>query len=735
MTAPDIHPQVQAATAPDVAVSPSPQLQQQRDTRFHVSARHAVAAVAQSLGVADALRQVTQNVPAGADGLVDIIAAAAGLAAEPARKKVSALRPTDCPAVVRFTDGTALALVEVAGPTMGACLDDTGKRLPVALATLPAVAAVWRLRPLVMAENPPQLDYQPKSVWRSLLPARDVIVPVICATAAINVLALAIPLASMNILDRVIANAAFGTLYAIATGVCLSILFDFLLRTLRSLAIDRASARGEVVFANALFGRVLGAAMRARVQPVGIQANTLREIEQVREYVNAGAIAALGDLPFVALFLVMTWLVAGNLVAVPLLAIPVVMGAMFVVQWRLRHIVEAGFEDTANKSALAVELLSGMDTLKTACAETWAARQWERAVASQLRHGLMNRRLSNLAGNIVILLQGVTTIALLVYGVHLVTRGEITPGALFAANMLAGRCMGPLATIAALLARLQQNRMALQSVATLANMAQERGDGRQLLHPAPVTGQISIETASFAYAADLPPALAGVSLNIRRGDRVGVIGGIGSGKSTLVRLLTAFDMPQQGQVSFDGIPTQHIDPAHLRRQLGILPQAPAFFRASIRENILLGREGLTDIAIMQALARAGAQGWVARMPKGLDTPLGEGGAGLSAGQRQTLALARALVTNPVVVIMDEPTSNLDQQTEGQVQRTLRGLPQGTTLILVTHSPGLLECVDRLVVMEKGRLLLEGPKADVLAQLRAVVEKRREAPAAEQVGAA
>lgn len=698
----------------------------QADVRFLADAREAVFVMARSLGVLDASRRLAQNVPGAADAAaLDLLCGAVGLMPEFLRANVMALRAHDCPCIVQLTNGRWLAVAEVGAQGLAVCLDGQGRRQLIAAGSLPEVKGTWRLRPQVQIEKAPASPFKSLSLWRSLMPSRDVFVPVVLATAAINVLALAIPLATMNILDRVIANAAFSTLYALAIGVGLAIAFDFLLRGLRSLLIDRASARGEVVFANALFARVLGAKSAARVQPVGIQANALREIEQVRDYVNSSAIAALGDLPFVVLFLAVIFLVAGKTVIVPLFAIPVVVVTMLVLQWRLRRVVEAGFADTANKNALAVEILAGIDTVKNACAETWATRQWERAVASQLRHGLLNRRLSNLAGNLVIAFQGLTTIALLVYGVHLVTAGEITPGALFAANMLAGRCMGPLGAFAALISRLQQNRMALQSVAELADMAQERDPARQLLHPAPFADRITFENASFAFVPDAPPAVAAINTIIRRGERVGIVGGIGSGKSTLVRLLTGFEMPQQGQVCFDGIPTHHIDPAHLRGQLGILPQTPTFFRASLRDNIVMGRGDLSDLAVMQALAKSGAQGWISRMPKGLDTVLGEGGSGLSSGQRQTLALARALVGNPAVVITDEPTSHLDQQTEAQVQKALRGLPQGTTLFLVTHSPLLLEAVDRLIVMEKGRVLLDGAKGDVLAQLRSVVEKRRE----------
>jgi ATP-binding cassette subfamily C protein LapB len=682
------------------------------------------------LRTAGVITSVSDELPPSAHA-VDVIAAAHGLAAEAFRKRLTSLRANHCPCLMELADGKWLCIAEMGAQGLAVCIDQAGLRQFIALAGLPAARGSWCLRPLVEAEAPAAQPFHLRSLWRSLLPSRRVILPVVLATIAINFLALAIPLATMNILDRVISNAAFSTLYAIAIGVCISIAFDFVLRGLRSLLIDRASARDEVVFSNALFARVLGAKSSARVLPVGIQANTMREIEQVRDYVNSTAIAALGDLPFLILFLAVIWLVAGDVVAVPLLAIPVVIITMLLLQWRLRRVVQASFNDSASKNALAVEVLSGIDTIKNAAAEEWALRQWERSVASQLRHSLMNRRLANLAGNLVTVFQGLTTIALLVYGVHLVTKGEITPGALFAANMLAGRCMGPLGVFAALLSRLQQNRMAISSVRELVGMEQERGEGRQLLCPPPLSNRITLEGVSFAFGKDAPAALSSVSLAITKGERVGVIGAIGSGKSTLGRLLTAHELPQQGQVFFDGISTQHIDPVHLRSSMGILPQSPAFFRANLRDNVLLGRKNISDIDVMQALTRAGAQGWVARQAKGLDTMLGEGGQGLSLGQRQTVALARALVGQPQLIVMDEPTSHLDQQTEIQIQRMLRAMPGGTTLILVTHSPLMLEAVDRLIVVEKGKILLDGQKADVMARLRNVVEQRKAAVPASQ----
>lgn len=610
--------------------------------------------------------------------------------------------------------------------------DPSGARVPANISHLlnEADVRVWVMRTnsntnTIASNTTVHDDLGKKPLWRWFLPERAVILPIVLATIAINVLALAIPLATMNIFDRVISNSAFGTLWALAIGVFLASAFDFLLRNLRSSVIDQSSAKSDIKLTKNVFQRILGAKSSARFMPVGVQANALRELEGIREYFSSLTITVLGDLPFVCLFLLVISMVSGQLVFVPLLAMPVIFLVVLLGQVRLRKQAESAFQDSAHKNSVAVDVSSGIETIKLVGAENWAAKRWENAAGSQLRHSLVLRFWTATCVHMVSFLQGVTTAALLVYGVYLVSAGDLTPGALFAANLLTSRCLGPIASLATILTRMHQMKMALGSVKQLVEMEQESEADTNKLAPTPITQAIRFEDVSFSYDPEAAPVLKGINLSIEPGERVGIIGAIGSGKSTLLKLLVDLYQPTTGQILWNNIPTHHYDGMLLRKQIGSVFQNPTFFRGTIKDNILLGCPEASQDVLLRALQVSGSYGWIKSQPLGLDTQIGELGAGLSNGQRQTLAIARAFLNNPSCYLFDEPTSDLDSNTESAFVQNLKRLDASKTVILVTHRPLLLEAVNRLMVIERGRVILDGPKADVLQQLRSVVDEQKQ----------
>ncbi|NNJ74076.1 MAG: ATP-binding cassette domain-containing protein [Anderseniella sp.] len=657
---------------------------------------------------------------------VSLVGRAAGLSATARKLKPGKLRSSDCPFITRDNDGRWHTITDVSQPGLATEATTDGSVQPLMLDGLAKKdrLAGWSLRALDGPERSRRdgrsahADTPEISFW----PARSVLLPVIAATLVINILALAIPLATMNIFDRVISNAAYETLWVLAAGVVISLVFDFLLRSLRASVLDRSSARSDVLSVNGVFGRILGAKVKAGRAGVGMQVNSLREFETVRDYFNASAIAALGDLPFVALFLLVIWLVAGWLVVVPLVAVPVFLITAILIQLRLRHVVEGSFNDTAQKSSLATEILSSIESVKLARGERWAAKCYERAVASQLRHSLAIRFWTNASLHIITLFQGMVTITILVVGVYLVTDGTITPGALFATNLLAARCLGPLVGVSALIARFTQIRMAKHAVSELAAMENERPADRLLIKPGKLERGISFDNVSFAYNEEAPEVLRDVTLTIRTGERVAVIGGNGSGKTTMLHLISALRHPTRGRVLIDDLASSDVEPVAWRSQLGVAPQSPAFMSGTVRDAVTMGRS-FDDDAILKAITISGALGWLSQTGLGLDTPLGEHGQGFSGGQLQTLAVARALVGDPPVIVLDEPTSHLDGRSEAAFASHLRALPAHTTIVLVTHRPAMIEAAQRLIVMEAGKVLLDGPRDDVLAQLRGVVDQR------------
>ncbi|HFC05599.1 MAG TPA: type I secretion system permease/ATPase [Rhizobiales bacterium] len=564
----------------------------------------------------------------------------------------------------------------------------------------------------------------PHWFWSALKINRGIYGHIIVATLVVNLLALAVPLVTMNIYDRVVANAAFTTLWTLAIGAGLAALFDLALRTIRAIMIDRASARSDVMLANRIFARLLGGRLRGRQSSVGVQANTLREFESLREFFNSATIAALGDLPFLALFLTVMYVISGPLVIIPLIAVPIVLTIGYLSQRKLDRIISQSFMEAAQKNAVVVESLAGIETIKSLAAESWAASHWERSVASHLRHSLKSRFLMSISANLVMFATSLTTIALLVFGVYEVTAGTITPGAMFAATIINGRIMGPLGQLAALLTRLHQARMAFTALRQIVDLPQERTEGTSYLRKEKFDGEIAFDRVKFAYEEEAPDALRDISLSIRPRERVGIIGGVGSGKTTLMKLALGLHRPDDGKVLVDGLPVDQIDPANLRSSIGCLLQDGTLFHGDIRSNITLNAPDASDDQLLQALHISGAIDWIRALPQGLDSHIGERGAGLSGGQKQTLCLARALVRNPDILLLDEPTSNMDGVTEKAFINRLSKTLKGKTLVLITHKPSLLALVDRLIVMERGEILLDGPKADVMERLKKITAERQ-----------
>jgi len=467
---------------------------------------------------------------------------------------------------------------------------------------------------------------------------------------------------------------------------------------------------------------LLGARLPERPVSAGVRANTLREFETLREFFNSATLTAFGDLPFMLLFLIAIWAVGGPLVLIALAAIPIVIGAGWMTQRALTKLTQEQFKETAQKNAVVVETLVSLEAIKAAGAESWAAAKWEGAVAEHVRTGLEIRHLSNLGMNIVQSSQTVIQVVMIIVGFYMVAAGQITTGALIASTMLAGRVLGPIGQIAMLVSKLHQTKIAFDQLSQIVSAPQERPVGKTFLAKANFEGAIAFEGVSFAYDKDAAPALKDISFDIQPGERVAIIGGIGSGKTTLLKLVQALHQPTGGRVLIDGATVGQYDPALLRANVALLLQDTDLFHGTIRSNIALADPGAPDDMVLAAAYAAGAADWIGRLPQGYETPIRERGAGLSGGQRQSVALARALLRQPRMVLLDEPTSGMDGRSESLVIQRLSAYLKNRTLIVVTHRPAMLELATRVIVLEGGKKLLDGPKASVLEKLRQMSEK-------------
>jgi ATP-binding cassette, subfamily C, bacterial LapB len=624
--------------------------------------------------------------------------------------------------VIARTDGTRCA---------GVAADGNPFETTMAKLVEAGFSRLWSARPNAVHDERTSYAKSGKRHWiiQELWFSHPVIRSVLIATVLTNILALAVPLITMNVMDRVVSQSTFETLWTLAIGGAIAISFDMLMRTLRSSLIDRASAASDVIVNNRIFSKVLGARVNTNKSSVGVQSNTLREFDSLREMSNSATVAAFGDLPFTLLFLGVIAMVAGWLVLVPIAMIPVLFAVGYFCQNRLNELVTLHYRDMAHKNAVAVEVLSNIETIKSHSGESWAATKWEKTVASYLRHSIAMRWWTSFSSNTINFLQGLTTIALLVAGVYLISGGSMSSGALFAATMLTGRALTPISQLAVLITKFHHARTAFHSLRHMVDVEQERPENARLLHAPDQFATLQFDRVSLSYSKDTEPALRGVNLKINAGERIGIIGSIGSGKTTMLRAMMGLRLPSSGTIMINGIPIHQIDPADYRRLIGCAFREEGFFYGTIRENLAFHAPGISDEDLIRAAQQGGALPWINKMTRGFDSVIGEGGAGLSSGQKQTLALSRAFIGKPPLILLDEPTSDLDAKAEAEFVQRLMRLNPSSTMVAVTHRPAVIEACTRLIVMDAGVIMLDGDKHIVLQQLRGAVQQERNHQAA------
>ncbi len=553
--------------------------------------------------------------------------------------------------------------------------------------------------------------------WGAMLRQRFVYRDVLWAALLINLFALALPMFTMNVYDRVVPNNAVETLWVLAVGMALVLGADLFMRRLRSHFVDEASARVDVQLSATLMERVLGMKLEHRPESVGSFAANLRGFEQVRDFIASSTVTALVDLPFAVLFVaVMAWIS-------PWLAIPVVVAfaVILAVGWflqrRLHELALTTYKAGALRNATLVESLSAIETIKTLGAEGAIQAKWERVNAFLAATNVKMRALSSSAMySTATLSQGVTVILILI-GVYLIGQRELTMGALIAVSMLSGRALAPAGQIVGLLMQYQGARTALDSLDQVMDTPVERPAGGNYVHRPKLSGDIEFRNVKFSYPNRDDSALDGVSFKINAGERVALIGRVGSGKSTMQRLMMGLYQPTEGAVLLDGIDLRQLDPADVRRNVGYVSQDVTLFYGTLRENITFGAPYADDAAVLAAAEVAGMADFVNRHPRGFDMPVGERGDSLSGGQRQTVGLARAVLHNAPILLLDEPTSAMDFSTESQITAKVAAFAQDKTVVLVTHRTSMLAMVTRVIVVDGGKIVADGPRDRIMEALQ------------------
>jgi ATP-binding cassette subfamily C protein LapB len=540
---------------------------------------------------------------------------------------------------------------------------------------------------------------------------------VLLASFLINVFALASPLFIMNVYDRVVPNHAIETLWVLGTGVVTVYGFDLLMRTLRGYYVDIAGKRADVILSATLFERILGVKMAARPPSVGAFANSLHEFDTFRDFFTSATLTTLIDLPFVFLFIFIIWLIGGPLALVPLAVLPLTLLSAYLIQRRLAGKVQDLLRHSSQKQAMLIESLTGLESIKSLGAESAIQRRWETLSGAIAHLGLKTRFLSSSAINITVFLQQGATVAVVIYGVYLIADGELSMGGLIAATILTGRALAPLSQVAGTLTRYHQAKSAYVSTDALMAMPVERPADKDFLDRAHFDGSIEFRNVDFTYPGQPVETLSNISFKLKAGEKTAIIGRIGSGKSTIERLILGLHEPDKGSILFDGTDSRQLDPADLRRNIGYVPQDTFLFYGSVKENIMMGMPHADDHAVLQAASIAGVTDFVSKHPSGFDIQVGERGENLSGGQRQSIAVARALLRNSPILILDEPSNAMDNATEELFKTRFESWVKDKTMVLVTHRASLLSLVDRVIVMDSGRIIADGPKERVLEALK------------------
>ncbi|MAY41480.1 MULTISPECIES: type I secretion system permease/ATPase [unclassified Neptuniibacter] len=551
------------------------------------------------------------------------------------------------------------------------------------------------------------------TIKRSTAIYRDVLI----ASFLINLFVIANPLFVMNVYDRVVPNNAIETLWVLAIGVVVVYLFDFGLKMLRSYFIEVAGKKGDVILSALLFEKVLSLKYSVLPASVGSFASNLREFDSIKSFLSSTTNVVFIDLPFAILFLIVIGFIGGPIVIVPIVAIPLIILFSFIVRPHLKEAVEKTFASNSQKNATLIESLTAMETVKTQRATSSLQLSWEQAVGYIAKWSLKSRMLSASVVNFASFIQQLTSVGIIITGVYLISEHEMTMGALVACVMLSGRAISPMSQVANLVISYHQASTALKGLNEIMEMPSERTEGQKFVYRDELKGAIEFKDVSFVYPGEEQKALDRVSFNIKQGEKVALIGRIGSGKSSIEKLVLGLYEATEGSVRIDGLDINQIDPVDLRRNFGYMPQDIMLFAGSVRDNIVIGSPQTDDSRLVDVANMSGVSDMVNRHPQGFDMPVGERGASLSGGQRQSVAVARSIVHDPNLLVLDEPTASMDNASEEQIKVMLKNYTKDKTMLVVTHKMSLLTLVDRIIVMDAGRVVADGPKEAVLDALK------------------
>ena len=567
-------------------------------------------------------------------------------------------------------------------------------------------------------------DYMTHWFWGPVLACRRIYGQVIAASVLINMFALASSLYIMTVYDRVIPNEAIESLWALTIIMIVIMAFDLAMKIIRGQFVDAAGARIDRVVSESLFNRIARSDVTLNRQATGALANTVRDFEMLREVIGSASFTVFADLPFVILFLFVLWGIGGPVAAVPAAIVPCVIIFGLLLQPIMRRLTLMGMMQGQGKQAVMVEMISAIETLKTMSGLSTLRQRWLQSVVNQASANRKTRFTSQLTQHVTQLGQQVSQVGIVVYGVFLITDGSLTMGQLIACVILSGRTLAPLGQLTQLLGRMNQAIGAYRNLSEVLGGTTDEEERAERLRRERLNGDISFSHVKFTYEGQENAVLQDVSFEVSAGERVAILGRIGSGKTTILRLLSGLYKTEAGLVMIDNTDVRQIQPEDLRRNMSIVFQNPILFSGTIRDNLLMGAPDASDQDLLDAARAAGAESFIGQLPGGFDFPLSERGNELSSGMRQSLAIARALIAKPSILLLDEPTAALDAGTEQALVGSLDQATKGMTTIFVTHRGSMLQIADRILVVEGGRIAADGPRDEVLKRLQSPAQAQQ-----------
>jgi ATP-binding cassette subfamily C protein LapB len=553
--------------------------------------------------------------------------------------------------------------------------------------------------------------------WSVIGEHRELYRDVLLTALIINIFALASPLFVMNVYDRVVPNHATDTLWVLAIGIVLMISADFGLRMMRAWFVDLAASRTDITLSATIMERVLGMKLSERPVSVGSFSSSLQSFESIRGFISSATVLAFVDLPFVLLFTVVIAIISWPLILPILFGIMASLLYAAAVQHKMHSLSENSMQAAAQRNAILVESLQGLETLKTTGAEGRMQGIWEQTTLLLSRTSVKMRMLSGSVAAGTAWIQQVISVVIIIVGVYLIINGDLTQGGLIASYMLSARVMGPISQTAALLMQYHHAATALANLEQVMNKPVERPAGSNWISRARLQGGIEFKQVGFKYPNDDREVLRNISFKINPGERVAILGRNGSGKTTLEKMIAGLYEPTEGTVLVDDIDVRQLDPAELRRNIGYVSQDVNLFYGTLRENIAMGAGHVSDEALLESVRLSGLNDFVNQHPAGLAMPVGEHGQLLSGGQRQSVTIARALLNDPAILLFDEPTGSMDHSSEEEFKRNISDYSQGKTLLVITHRTSLLELVNRIIVIDAGKIVADGAKEQVVEALR------------------